>query len=229
MFEEDSESDDSDNEGEVTDEVTPPPDFDEEDCQAYLRFKFKHWWLHYRQRLLSDHVRAAYLLSPNPIIQQHCKDNLDPLDRLAMERLMIKIHLSGYVEDDDEWEQKKATMMDKFWREYNDFTSHTGFFKTKSIWISAKNPQCLAHEWHKNYSVPFTEYLGLMGCRICSKVMGIGEAERHWKQLKKVRGGQRARLSANKAKKQATIAANHSMKRAEARHTKANAAGKLWT
>ena len=131
VFEEDSESDDSDTEGEVTDEVPPPPDFDECDCQANFRYKFKRWWLHYRQRLLADYVRAAYMLSPHPIIQQHCKDNMDPEDRLAMERLMIKIHLQGYVEDDDEWELKKATMMDKFWSEYNDFHISHWFFQNK--------------------------------------------------------------------------------------------------
>ena len=85
------------------------------------------------------------------------------------------------------------------------------------------------HLWHMNYSVPYTKYFGLMGCRTTSKGMGIGEAERHWKQNKKIRQGQRARLSPEKTKKQATIAADFSLKRSQLRRQKANKAGLLWT
>ena len=128
---------------------------------------------------------------------------------------------------------RKAPFQDHF--KIKEYTNRP-FIKTRFLSncrhlppCSAKNSECLAHEWHKNYSAHFTEYLGGMGCRICSKVMGIGEDECHWKQLK-VRGGQRACLiGTQKAKKQATIAANHSMKRSVARRPKANTAGKLWT
>ena len=84
------------------------------------------------------------------------------------------------------------------------------------------------HEWHQNYSLPFTTYLGPLGCRVASKGMGICEAERHWKANKKIRGGQRAKLSPENAKKQATIAANHSMERSALRHDRAMQAGMLW-
>ena len=85
------------------------------------------------------------------------------------------------------------------------------------------------HLWHLKYSVPYTKYFGVMGCRTTSKGMGIGEAERHWKQNKKIRGGQRARLLPEKTKKQATIAADFSLKRSQLRRQKANKAGMLWT
>ena len=58
--------------------------------------------------------------------------------------------------------------------------------------------------------------------------MGIGEAERHWKANKKIRGGQRAKLSPENAKMQATIAANHSMERSALRRDRAMQAGMLW-
>ena len=48
--------------------------------------------------------------------------------------------------------------------------------------------------WHKNYySMPYTQYLGKIVCRALSKVMGIGEAERHWKKNKHMRVGQRSK------------------------------------
>ena len=83
--------------------------------------------------------------------------------------------------------------------------------------------------WHMKYSAPYTEYFGVLGCRVTAKAMGIGESERHWKQNKKIRLGQRARLSPEKTKKQATIAADYSMKKSELRRSKANKAGVLWT
>ena len=90
--------------------------------------------------------------------------------------------VKNYVEDDDLWsEAEKAKVVDKFWKEYGEFFNHTGLFRPRNVWISAENPAMVSvsHEWHQNYSLPFTTYLGPLGRRVTSKGMGIGEAERH--------------------------------------------------
>ena len=66
-------------------------------------------------------------------------------------------------------------------------------------------PDTVAHIWHKTYSVHCTEILGLLGCLVTSKILGIGTAERNWKQIKAIKTGQRANMGAEKCKQQALI------------------------
>ena len=219
----------SDCEGEDEDSVVHDTDV-LMDCFDEFKSRFYAGYRHYRKRIVgADHVRAAYLLTPNPVIMEHAKANQDSEDHLAINRLLVRTFLPGYVENDDEWEMKKAAVIDKFYEELGEFQNKTGWFTSKHIWMSAKNPEMVPYVWHKNYSLPYTQYLGKIACRVLSKVMGIGEAERHWKKNKHMRIGQRAKLSPEKAKKQACIAAAHSLELSKIRRKKSNKAGKMWT
>ena len=59
--------------------------------------------------------------------------------------------------------------------------------------------QCEYYIWR--YSVGSTIILGRLGCIVCSKILGIGTAERNLKQIKAIKTGQRAALGAEKCKK----------------------------
>ena len=59
--------------------------------------------------------------------------------------------------------------------------------------------------WHKLYSIPFTKVFGKVACRVCSKPLGCGQAERNWGALKHLKTGKRSHLSAEKAERQATV------------------------
>jgi hypothetical protein len=65
------------------------------------------------------------------------------------------------------------------------------------------------------------QWFGKLGCIVCSKMTGIGEAELMWKANKKTRGGPRCRLSTDKTKKQATISRAHSVNKSMARNSAA--------
>jgi hypothetical protein len=73
------------------------------------------------------------------------------------------------------------------------------------------------HLWHKLYSSPFTEVFGIVACRVCSKSLGCGPAERNWGTLKQLKSGKRSHLSGDKAQKQATIYGAACMDKAKAR------------
>ena len=88
------------------------------ECFDAFKYKYRKWWKHYRTKLLCDHVRVAYLLSPNPVVQKHAMENLDGEDRLACERLLVKLFVKNYVEDDLRSETEKSEVVDKFWKEY---------------------------------------------------------------------------------------------------------------
>ena len=195
-----------------------------------FRFWMPKIWEHYQPQLLSDIVRVAYLLSPDPLVMAHSadKENIDPQDRLAMENLIRKMFVPRNMLRAEDREREEARLIHKLWQEYADFTSKQGFFKSKHIWITAESGDCLAHVWHKNYSLPYTEVLGKLGCRVCSTLLGIGEAERHWKVTKRNKEGQRARLGVARTKKQSAISAAYSHEKSAVRRLAASKAGKLY-
>ena len=61
------------------------------------------------------------------------------------------------------------------------------------------------HNWHQNYSLLFMDVLGKLVCLVRSKILGIGTAERNWKQVKAVKVGQWTNTSTTKAKHQLMI------------------------
>ena len=61
-----------------------------------------------------------------------------------------------------------------------------------------------------------------------SKILGIGTAERNWKQVKAVKSGQRVNTSIDKTKRQVLVYAQYQQMRAQARQSKLSSAGKLW-
>ena len=61
-----------------------------------------------------------------------------------------------------------------------------------------------------------------------SKILGIGTAERNWKQVKAIKSGQQVNTGIDKTEKQVLIFAQYQQTRAQAQMTKLAAAGKLW-
>lgn len=55
------------------------------------------------------------------------------------------------------------------------------------------------------FTLPYTKILGKLACRVCSKILGIGSAERSWGDVKHNKIGKRTSLSGDAVKKQATI------------------------
>ena len=62
-----------------------------------------------------------------------------------------------------------------------------------------------SHLWHKKNSVRFTSILGKLACLVCSKILGIGSAERSWGDVKHLKSDKRSKLSGEATKMQGTI------------------------
>ena len=73
------------------------------------------------------------------------------------------------------------------------------------MWVNAKRPGTIAHEWNKTYSVGPTKVLVKLACTLMVNIIGIGSAERHWNIVKAVKTGQRANTGTIKCKKQACV------------------------
>ena len=70
--------------------------------------------------------------------------------------------------------------------------------------------------------------LGKLACLVLSKILGIGTAERNWKQVKAVKSGQRVNTSMMKTTKQVLVYAQYQQARAQAVMANRATAGKLW-
>ena len=70
--------------------------------------------------------------------------------------------------------------------------------------------------------------MGNLACLVTSKILGIGTAERNWKQIKAVKLGQRTNTGTDKTKKQVMIYSQYQHMKAQARIQKLSYAGKLW-
>ena len=98
--------------------------------------------------------------------------------------------------------------------EYGNYTNRRGDFACDNIWIMAAYDNCLAYRWHQKYTLNTTQVLGRLACLVLSKILGIGTAERNWKQFKAAKTGQRSRIATDKATKQVLIYAQYQQARA---------------
>jgi hypothetical protein len=185
------------------------------------------FWLKRRQKLIHDYSLVGYLLSPNSTIMAHSVEHKTIEHDEAAERLITKLILDPSLVG-TERNNERANLIDTFMEEYGDFTNKRGMFARDNIWIMASDINTKAYRWHCKYSLSTTKVLGKLACLVLSKILGIGTAERNWKQVKAVKSGQRVNTGIDKTKKQVLIYANYQQMRAQASMRKLSVAGKLW-
>ena len=157
---------------------------------------------------------------------EHAVNNKTQIHDDTAERLITKLLLNPALVGNDKIVER-AKLIDTFMEEYGDFTNRRGIFAKVNIWIIATDESTRAHTWHNKYSYHQTKVLGKLVCLALSK-LGIGTAERNWKQVKAVKSGQRVNTCIEKTKKQVLVYAQYQQMRAQARESRLSSAGKLW-
>jgi len=138
----------------------------------------------------------------------HALDNKSIKHDQAAERLITKLILNPTLVG-SERNNERAKLIDTCMEEYGDFTNKRGMFARDNNWIMAKDEHAKAYRWHYKYSLTTTKVLGKLVCLVLSKILGIGTAERNWKQVKAVKSGQRVNTGMDKTKKQVLIYAQY--------------------
>jgi hypothetical protein len=185
------------------------------------------FWLKCRDKLIHDYSLVGYILSPHPTIMAHALNNKLAAHDEAAERLITKLILDQNLVG-EEWMIPRARLIDTFLTEYGDFVNRRNSFAQDNIWIMAKDPKVVAHHWHQKYSFPVTKVLGKLACLVLSKILGIGTAERNWKQVKAVKSGQRVNTTICKTTNQVLIYAQYQQAKTQALMKNRATAGKLW-
>ncbi len=123
---------------------------------------------------------------------------------MVLSIILNQIFYIFQVENDEE---KLGNLINDFWTEFEEFQSKTGVYKNREYIF--KNHSDLLNSrvfiWHKKETLRFTKIFGRFACRVCSKILGIGSAERSWCDVKHLKVNKRSHLSGERVKKQATI------------------------
>ncbi len=94
-----------------------------------------------------------------------------------------------------------------FWTEFEDFQAKTGPYEHREYIFC--NHLDINEErvyiCHNKETLRYTKKFGKYACRVTSKILGIGSAERSWGDVKHLKSNKRSHMSADRIKKQATI------------------------
>jgi hypothetical protein len=176
-------------------------------------------WNNRRQKIVSDFAIAGWMLSPIPEIQEQVRSMECADHRMCLERVVVKM-----FKPDMETDEEMDSLVHDFWKEYQDFRDHVGIYDPKSrrsLWNNSALTDGRSHSWHQMYSLVYTKVLGRVACRVTSKILGIGSAERNWSDVKYILDSKRVNLSPEKLKMQTTIYGAYCAKKAKGRRIRA--------
>ena len=203
--------------GESTNASNEQPDDTEEEVEGSsdgeVTAAMKLSWLKRRTSLIHPFSIAAWMLSPVEVVMEDARTNHSGEDIQVVEKLLVKLFPQASMDS-------RIEMVDTFWEEHSTFHSKTGPYANREhIWKSMDLENNQSHIWHMKNSLRFTKWLGKFACRVCSKILGIGSAERAWGDVKKIKTDRRAHLSAKATKMQATIYGRHCAEKAKFRRS----------
>ena len=126
------------------------------------------------------------------------KDAKDHSDRNHRKQVNNVIKRLFYVSSEEEMN----VTLEMFWTEYTALDNKVGSYDADEfIWKSKDISDGNSHFWHQKYSLPFTKVLGFVACRVTSKVLGIGAAERSWGDVKTMKSRKRSAISSDVSEK----------------------------
>ena len=135
------------------------------------------------------------MLSPIPEVMSDAT-NHTAKHQLIVDKFIDKIF---HTENTD-------SIKNTFWEEYQNFSNKVGdFYSRDFIWNNQNLTQGKSYLWHKMFSEKSTKVLGRLACRVTSKIIGIGSAERNWGDVKHLKSGKRSHILGKTLEKQATI------------------------
>jgi hypothetical protein len=123
-----------------------------------------------------------------------------------------------------------AEMTTKFFDEHQKFVNQRGILNSDTMWYTAgKSDFVVACHWHHTWMLSRTKVLGKLACLVLSKILGIGTADRNWKQVKKIKYGDCANLGNEVTVKITHVYGQYQQVKSCNRDDRRSSVGKLWT
>ena len=185
------------------------------------------YWIKRRDKLIHPYLLVGYLLSPNQTIMAHAREHRSDMHNKAVITLITRLILDPLLVGNARSEALSEAI-NIFWDEFNHFQNKKRMYRHEYMWEAKARDDMPAYCWHERNSLHTTRVLGKLACLVLSKILGVGTAERNWKQVKLIKAGQRSSISSDKTKKQVTLYGQNCQLKADARAHKLSSAGKLW-
>lgn len=125
-------------------------------------------WAKRKVNMVSDFCIAGWLLSPLDEVMEDVKSARNVFSNQAMDRILNKLY-HNLTEDE------LGGVKDKFWTEWNDFSTKTGRYGDgrKYIWNSEWIRKRKSAQWHSQYSVAYTEVSRFCFIACCSFYLSL--------------------------------------------------------
>ena len=147
----------------------------------------------------TDFTVTGWMLCVIPRIIKYTKDHSDSDHRKQVNNAINKL-FHGLPEDEMDVTQEI------FCTEYTDFNNkNSSFDGDEFIWKTKDIRDGNSYSWHQKYSLPCTKVLCFVACRVTSKVLGVGAAERSWGDTKTIKSGKRSVISSDVSEKQSIV------------------------
>jgi hypothetical protein len=177
-----------------TQELKDRLDYDEE--KDLMTHQIMTFWLKCRTKLIHDYCLVGYKLSPSPQIMNNARERMlhSPIYSDAIEHLIGKLLIPENLTSN---KRKKclADMTTKVFDEHQKFVNQTGILNSDTMWYTAgKSDFIVACRWHYTWMILRTKVLRKLACLVLSKILGTETAKRNWKQVKKIKDGDRSNL-----------------------------------
>jgi hypothetical protein len=157
-------------------------------------------WEKRKPQLISDFAVLGWLVSVVPEIRLDSKDyNGDERERAVKALKQLWYPMSAIEED-------FQRNLNTFFYQLGLFHNKEGVYETPRIWNDTNALTGQSHLWHKEHTMRFEfTSLGFTACRVASKILGIGAAERSWGDVKRIIGDRRLSMSSKKIHQQSVI------------------------
>ena len=152
-------------------------------------------WKKWASKLEHDYAIVGWCLCVLKEVREDVKENMSQEHHLALERVVKRLHVPPCPNRSKRIAgMKEGEILDRFWDEFQTFKKESPPFDSASRWNSQHALQGKSHLWHEKYSLPYTDVLGFVACRVTSKTLGVGPCERDWAAVKNVKMGKRQNL-----------------------------------
>lgn len=168
-------------------------------------------WKNRKPQLEHDYAVAAWFMSTDERVRRDCRER-----QTADHREIVTDVVRALTED---WTDNPHQRVDTFWREYEDFSRGVGIFSDIKVLLTLPTAKTVGkcHVWHMTNSLPKTSVFGHVAVHVCSKLLGIGCAERAWGDVKGIKSGKRSHLGGGTTEMQSIIYTSAKMSEARLR------------
>ena len=170
--------------------------------ESFFMTKVAAVWEKRKSSIDSAYAVTAWALSTLPQIRADVSERLrgnQGNHHLMIESVITKLYAHKIDID-------MADTLNTFWNEFKQFQKKTGVsYAIKARWNTPDATNGNSHLWHEKYSLPYTEVLGYVACIVTSKRLGVGSAERSWKDVKQIKSGMASHMRADRIEKQSII------------------------